>query len=123
MKSKRFQRMNDVELLQLLRRKQYTTCPIKGVVFNSRGRKLKPFKGKRGQHLFVVLFSEGKKRRGISLGRLIWMDAMDCVIPANWEIHHRDENPRNNRFDNLICLHPVDHAKLHKTEDEDDVPF
>jgi len=39
---------------------------------------------------------------------------MDRLIPQGFEIHHRDENPENNDFENLICVHQIDHNKLHR---------
>jgi len=121
-KPSKWKRLSDKELLKLLQCGKYSTCPIEGKVFNHRGKELKPFKGRKGEHLFVVLFFNGNYRRGISLGRLIWMDATNSIIPKNWQVHHRDEDPANNAFDNLLCLHPIDHQKLHNSNC-DDVPF
>ena len=67
-------------------------------------------------------------RRSIHVSHLVWMVTTGQVIPEGWEIHHRDEDPENNWFENLLALHPLDHHKLHRSEEEDtyiddDLPF
>lgn len=34
-------------------------------------------------------------------------------IPDNFHIHHIDKDPSNNHIDNLECISPQDHAKIH----------
>ena len=65
----------------------------------------------------------GGRRKSMHVSHLIWMWGTNSVIPDGYEIHHRDENPLNNAFDNLLCLHPIDHAKLHATVEEEPTPF
>jgi hypothetical protein len=65
-----------------------------------------------GKYLFVRLF-ESPKQRVIAISHIIWMVGSQCVIPTGWEVHHRDRNPLNNAFENLICFHPIDHRKIH----------
>lgn len=68
----------------------------------------------------VDLF-HGGRRKSMHVSHLIWMWGTNCTIPDGFEIHHRDEDPNNNDFNNLLCLHAIDHAKLHAVED--DTPF
>lgn len=35
-------------------------------------------------------------------------------IPAGWCVHHVDENPHNNAFDNLVLMTMSDHQRLHR---------
>lgn len=49
----------------------------------------------------------------IMYSRLIWMIGTGEKIPANYEIHHINEDHSNNAFSELICVHHIDHAKLH----------
>lgn len=35
------------------------------------------------------------------------------VLSPNFQVHHIDEDKGNNRIENLICLTPADHQKLH----------
>ncbi|MAG20363.1 hypothetical protein CL618_02935 [archaeon] len=35
-------------------------------------------------------------------------------IPANFVIHHIDEDKNNNQYYNLILLHRKDHKRIHK---------
>lgn len=64
-----------------------------------------------------------KKKLSINVSHLVWMFYTNCVIPEGWEIHHRNEDPTDNSFNNLICVHPIDHRKLHAVKDEEEVPF
>lgn len=36
-------------------------------------------------------------------------------IPAKWCVHHCDENPHNNDFDNLVLMTMSDHSRLHSS--------
>ena len=62
------------------------------------------------------------KRKSIHVSHLVWMVNTQMCIPKDFEIHHRDENPRHNIFTNLLCVHKLDHLKLHADE-VDDIPF
>lgn len=52
----------------------------------------------------------------IAVHKLVWMVCNNSTIPLGWEIHHRDRNTINNHYENLFCLHPNDHRKLHKSD-------
>ena len=107
----------------MLREKKYVVDTDTGEVHNKHGKKLTPFYSNHkssSDHQFVYLFRNGNERRGIAVHRLCWMAATDSLIPSGWEIHHRDQNPLNNSWFNLLCLHPEDHKKVHATKD---VPF
>lgn len=69
----------------------------------------------------VDLFYKGK-RKSCNVSQLVWMEATGQVIPPGYEIHHQDENPLNNEWDNLICIHSLDHHKLHNANTEE-IPF
>ena len=67
------------------------------------------------------------KRRSCHVSQLVWMVNAGCPIPEGFEMHHRDENPHNNVFNNLLCIHKTDHPKLHEPEatgvENDEIPF
>ena len=67
----------------------------------------------------VDLF-HNKQMRSTLVSHLIWMSRTMKPVPEGFQIHHKDEDPTNNDFDNLVCVHPLDHIKLHKQEE---VPF
>ena len=72
-----------------------------------------------------VDLSHESKRRSCHVSHLVWMINVGIVIPKDFEIHHRDEDPLNNNFENLICIHALDHVKLHNMcllESEDEIP-
>lgn len=71
----------------------------------------------------VDLFYKGL-HRGVLISHLVWMYNTNQILPENFQIHHIDNDPMNNEFSNLICVHPLDHVKLHASSiDDDDVPF
>ena len=88
----------------------------------SNGRTIRPYIGNPEGHAFVRLY-HGKRRKTIAVHRLVWMFATRAEIPPKFEIHHRDHDTANNAFDNLVCVHYLDHRKLHADDDADDVPF
>lgn len=96
-----------------------------GEVYTSLGRKLvqRINKRKRCEHgdPRVDLYYEGR-RVSIHVSHLIWMWHTNAVLPDGFEIHHRDEDPTNNEFSNLIAVHPMDHNKFHAGVQEE-VPF
>ena len=97
-----------------------------GEVYSLSGRKLvqRINKRKRCEHgdPRVDLYYEGK-RTSLNVSHLIWMWYTNTVLPDGFEIHHRDEDPTNNNFSNLIAVHPMDHVKLHACGVVEEVPF
>lgn len=72
-------------------------------VVTFRGRVLVPFTDRRRRYLFVRIYYRGA-RRAVSVHRLVWMKHHGRVVPPGFDIHHRDANPRNNRYTNLQKL-------------------
>lgn len=64
-----------------------------------------------------------KRKLSINISHLVWMHRCNQTIPIDFEMHHIDENPLNNLFCNLLCIHKIDHHKLHKIEIEEEIPF
>lgn len=98
-----------------------------GEIYSQSGRKLvqRINKRKRCEHGDPrVDLVHGGNRVSIHVSHLIWMWNTNTVLPDGFHVHHRDEDPTNNNFDNLIAVHPMDHDKLHAVvEDTDTVPF
>lgn len=96
-----------------------------GEIYTEAGRKLaqRINKRKRCEHgdPRVDLYHKGK-RASVHVSHLIWMWNTNIALPDGFEIHHRDEDPMNNNFSNLIAVHPLDHTKLH-AESQEEVPF
>lgn len=120
-KMRSFKRINDQGVLRLLQSGVYLVDRNTGTVYGPTRRTIKPQRGKRLHHLHIRLYHNGGMRR-ISLGKLVWMSVTRTVLPRDWEIHHRDENPGNNSWENLIALHKEDHRKLHAAAEEP-IPF
>ncbi len=89
----------------------------------ARGRVLAFFSNRTDRRRFVRLHMNGR-RRGIAVARLVWMAATLSLIPEGWEVHHNDEDSGNDAWENLLCLHALDHRKKHgRAEADTDVPF
>jgi hypothetical protein len=91
------------------RRVPVVTVEYKGITFRRY-----PFARSR---TFRVYYSPpGKsKAQGVDyLHREVWKDARG-PIPVGCEIHHRDDDPDNNRLENLECLTVAEHRRVHAT--------
>lgn len=113
------QLLSQKEVLSLLRSGRYVVNLSTGEVMNRMGTTVTPFYDEYGRK-FVRLYGLDK-RKAIAVSRLLWMAATNSPIPRNFEIHHRDEDPSNDCWDNLICLHKSDHLKMHNEKLE--IPF
>lgn len=58
------------------------------------------------------------------VARLVWMAGSGRTIPKGFEVHHRDELNSSDGWPNLICLHRLDHQKMHAHQEVywDDIP-
>lgn len=109
--ARKYEPMSDLEVLELLRDGRYVVDAAAGVVANEAGTVLSAYLDSM-QHYYVRLYV-GKRRRGIALHKLVWMSVTWTIPPAGFEVHHRDEDPSNNSWDNLFLPYNLDHRKLH----------
>ena len=121
-------RLSDDEVLELLRNEIYKVDLDTGDITGPSGRKLSPGgSGRQREYGRVCLYSGGAKRR-MPWHQLVWMAGTDSVVPTNFTVHHCDLDPSHNAFSNLLCLHTVDHKKVHDgvtlmLDESDEVPF
>lgn len=117
--------MEDWAVLLLIDRGKYYADPDTGEVFNQDGKTLKPFIQYDGKIPYAtVRLYDKDKAKTIAVARFVWMSVTRSVIPPKFEIHHNDLNPEHNCWKNLICLHRLDHQKLHaKSRVEEEIPF
>jgi hypothetical protein len=112
--------MTPREVLAAIRAGLYAVDADTGSVTNRRGKPV-AFVVKPSGRRFVRLYVRGKVK-AIAVARLVWMSVAGRTIPKGFEIHHRDEDNSNDAWNNLICLHALDHLKVHAATD-DEVPF
>lgn len=106
------QRMTPAEVMSALRNRVYTVDLSTGAVTRTAtGRVVTPFSKKGGRKL-IRMYVKGKVK-AMHLARLVWMAGAGRTIPKEFEVHHRDENNASDGWDNLICLHRLDHQKMH----------
>jgi hypothetical protein len=106
------QRMTPMEVLRALRARVYVVdLATAAVTRAATGRQVTPFVKPGGRKL-VRVYVNGKVK-ALHLARLVWMAGADRTIPKQFEVHHRDEMNSSDGFDNLICLHKLDHRKMH----------
>jgi hypothetical protein len=70
------------------------------------------FPGKNFDRPLVRIYHCAKLIR-ILVHQIVWIAGTGREIPPGFEIHHMDEDPTNNKFENLICVSRADHMKLH----------
>ena len=99
---------NSQLLLKTSSKRTGTNHPMfKGVVSDSRG-------------YYMVLkpewYTGRKKSKHVFVHHIVVCAALGLTeIPKGWVVHHCDENPMNNVFDNLVLMTMTDHGRLHKT--------
>lgn len=108
------------EVLDLFNQGNYIADIETGKVYSRKGKELYTFSSKRSPNLWVRIFKH-PGYRCTPIAHIIWMVGTGFVVPDGWEVHHRNLNPLDNRFTNLLCVHPLDHDKLHAELEE--VPF
>lgn len=115
-------RMTPKEVLSALVRRIYVVDLETGEVTRRQtNRVVTPFVKKGGRKL-IRLYVNGKVK-AIHLARLVWMAGAKRTIPKQFEVHHRDEQNDSDGFANLICLHMLDHRKMHAHVVEEPVPW
>lgn len=126
-------RLSNEEVLQLFKDGVYKADLENGIVLKRNGEPLAIMYGGRDKQWgkdekrqFVSLYWK-QRIRNLPVSHVIWMVGNDDpFIPPSWEVHHRDLDATYNWFDNLYCLHPKDHQKLHGRdliEEEEETPF
>jgi hypothetical protein len=111
-----------MEVLAALQQRVYTVdLETAEVTRRQTGRVVTPFVKKSGRKLIRV-YVNGKVK-AIHLARLVWMAGSKRTIPKQFEVHHRDEQNDSDGFENLICLHRLDHRKMHANVVEEPVPW
>lgn len=113
----------DDDVLYLLNQDAYTVCLETATVTSPRGRIIVPRTEGNGseEYLFVRLYFSRAERK-IALHKLVWMAGTRSLVPENFEVHHRDNDTRNNSFINLMAIHKIDHKKIH-ADDPAEIPF
>lgn len=111
----------------------YVIDPVTAEVRTRRGRVIRGFlSGKKNgpKYRFVRIHARHPDGRlgvkTIMVARLVWISVTRCEIPKCWQIHHRDRNSENDAWANLLCLHELDHKKVHAgdaTPAEEEIPF
>lgn len=56
--------------------------------------------------------TRGSNNRGRLLHRVIW-EHFNGPIPADWDVHHKDEDKRHNDISNFECLPKPEHTRLY----------
>lgn len=123
-------KLSQEDVLWLLRKGVYKVCHETGEVTGPKGSMVTPIwggrqstRGKRRDfgRPFVRLYYRNR-RVVIAVPKLLWMSVTGQVVPPNFEIDHDDGDRRNNCWENLVCLHKLDHRKKRRVE-QVDIPF
>lgn len=121
--------MSDLEIIELFKSGKYTADLGSGDIYGkNKNVPLAVAEASEEGHLAVEIYN-GPKRKKIMVHRLIWLAGCLEPIPLKWELHHRNGDVKDNSFHNVVCLHPIDHRKVHKggllheVSDPDTLPF
>lgn len=118
-------RLTQKEVLKALRQRVYVVDLTTGEVTRRRSNRVVTPYVKKGGRKLIRLYVGGKVK-AIHLSRLVWMAGANRLIPKRFEVHHFDEENDNDGFGNLICLHALDHRKMHASRyaaEAEKVPF
>jgi hypothetical protein len=117
----KLRRITESEVVALLKAGKYRVDRYTAEVTGPTGEVITPVDIKRDGRMYVRVYGFGGVRT-IARARLVWLSVTLQPLPGrDWEVHHWDEDRGNDRFDNLIALHRLDHYKLHR--DESPIPF
>lgn len=108
------ERLTNEELIELFNQGKYYADLQTGLIYSEKTEcEVFTYNGSRtGNYRWIRIYDQ-PKHRTIAVAHIIWMVGSQCSIPKGWQIHHKDTNESNNCFSNLICLHPIDHQKVH----------
>lgn len=122
-------KLSNSEVIELFRIGKYTVNAEEGYVISSRSKEplytfTNGFKCRNyGNQKWIRLFSY-PGYRALPVSHAIWMAVTQCPIPLDFQVHHRDLDPTNDAWINLVALHKDDHYKLHNNKEyTDTVPF
>ena len=116
------QKLTDLEILELVDAGYYRVCLDTGRVFSGRTNKqVYTYAGafvntgyrKDKNYRWLRLF-RSPKYRTLPRSHVIWIVGNRMAIPPGFEVHHDNENRRDDSFGNLYLLSRNDHAKLHR---------
>jgi hypothetical protein len=66
-----------------------------------------------GQYYLSQSTTNAGRRNAKGLHVAIWEYFSGKKVPKGWIVHHVDENPGNNEYNNLDCVSAKEHRKLH----------
>jgi len=123
-------KLTHLEIIELFHQGKYSCDLETGDVFSGKtGKKLFMFIGNDEGMLWTRLYAS-PKMRSLTVSHIIWIIGNQIAIPEGFQIHHRNVQNTDNRYENLFALFHLDHKKLHNNEDliarfdgDDEIPF
>lgn len=126
------------DVVSLLKSGAYTVNPATAEVRNRRGQIIGGFLCGREGKKYRYVRVHGKAPDGrlgvktLPVSKLVWISVTRREVPKGFQLHHRDRDTTNDSWPNLLCVHELDHVKLHAadapentavTPAEDPIPF
>lgn len=116
---RKWRKLSQADIIALFRQGVYTADLENGTISNGKGKPLRTYlggkpdpNGEREDRLFYSLHYKDQRCK-VAVSVCIWLAGSGIPIPAGFQVHHRDQNPRNNAWTNLFALFSLDHFKLH----------
>lgn len=96
---RKFAKLPYEKILELIQAGVISACP-KTATIKMRGRVLTQVLDRKEKYFFVRLYWRGA-RCGLVVHRLVWMSHYLRVVPAGYDVHHKDRDSHNNTLKNL----------------------
>ena len=74
-----------------------------------------PYSYDKRRKFVVITFDDGSKK-SVSYPRYVMEQHLGHPLPANKDVHHKDENPSNNDISNLELVDRIKHRRDHSTK-------
>lgn len=73
---------------------------------------------KKGKYVYAICPSHPRRTKNnyVLLHRVLMENKLGRFLLTNEEVHHRDENGKNNSLDNLTVMSRSEHRRLHSTK-------
>lgn len=105
--------LTDTDIINLVVKGKYTVDLEAGIILSGRtGKPLYTSCSERSPNLWVRVYDH-PGIRALPVARMVWIVGTGHQLPDGWEVHHWNLDPIDNRFSNLLALHPDDHRKFH----------
>lgn len=116
-------RLTESEVIALLKAGRYKVNRDTAEVIGPKGKPIKPYDICGDGRAWMRVYGFGGCRT-LARSRLVWLSVVLQPLPSrDWEVHHVNLDKTDDRWENLIALHKLDHRKQHAGQLDETIPF